>query len=347
MATIQEQVPLAPYTSLSCGGPAEKFVECYSREELISVIGDEPVSPPWILGYGANVLISDKGLPGVTIVWRGGDVIQHGTHITVDGGVWWDDVVQRSILTGLWGMELTSGIPGSVAAAIVGNIAAYGQQANDRLVEIDVFNTITHTVKKISREHIDFGYRMSSLQDSPYIILGATFSLSPTTTTQLSYASATAVAEELKCNTNTLEGRRTTIMETRKRAGSLYDPSDPSPSRTAGSFFKNPLVHNDMAEFFAKFDESGKAMGVLKLQNAIHGGDVSRASVAHILLAAGFKRGQTWGPVRLHPQHVMKIENIGGAKAQDIYNVAQGIIETVRDKFELTIEPEVKFLGEF
>lgn len=343
----RKNVLLAPFTSFRCGGPAEELIECYSREELVSVLGERSVSPPWMLGYGANVLISDKGLPGTTIVWRGGDIVQQGTRIIVDGGVWWDDLVTKTIHAGLWGMELTSGIPGSVAAALVGNVAAYGQQASDRLVDIDVFNTITHTEKKIARDNIEFSYRKSSLQSKPYIILGATFDLSPNNTTKLAYASATAIAEELKYNTNTLEGRRDTIMETRRRAGSLYDPNDPNPSRTAGSFFKNPVVPNDLAEYFASFDETGKALSLLKSQNVIHGGSESRASVAHILLAAGFRRGQTWGEVRLHPQHVMKIENLGNAKAQDIYNVAQGIIETVREKFEITIEPEVKFLGEF
>ena len=82
-------------------------------------------------------------------------------------------------------------------------------------------------------------------------------------------------------------------------------------------------------------------------QNIIHGGDKSRVSAAHVLLAAGFARGQTWGNVRLHPDHILKIENIGNASAQEIYDVVQNIISTVQQKLGITLEPEVRFLGDF
>jgi UDP-N-acetylmuramate dehydrogenase len=66
-----------------------------------------------------------------------------------------------------------------------------------------------------------------------------------------------------------------------------------------------------------------------------------------VLLAAGFKRGQSWGKVRLHPDHILKIENTGGASAQDIYNVVQEVVATVRQKLSIELEPEVRFIGYF
>ncbi len=82
-------------------------------------------------------------------------------------------------------------------------------------------------------------------------------------------------------------------------------------------------------------------------QNKIHGGDQARVSASHVLLAAGFKRGQNWGPVRLHPEHVLKLENIKGASAQQIFDVAMEIINVVQQKLAIALESEVKFLGEF
>ena len=81
--------------------------------------------------------------------------------------------------------------------------------------------------------------------------------------------------------------------------------------------------------------------------NQVHGGAQMRVSAAHVLLAAGFSRGQTWGPVRLHPDHILKIENTGGATAQNIYDVAMEIQRTVLDKLSIELSPEVRFLGEF
>jgi UDP-N-acetylmuramate dehydrogenase len=79
----------------------------------------------------------------------------------------------------------------------------------------------------------------------------------------------------------------------------------------------------------------------------VHGGAQKRVSAAHVLLAAGFQRGQTWGPVRLHPDHILKLENTGGATAQQIYNVAMEIVNTVKNKLAVDLVPEVRFLGSF
>lgn len=343
---IRSQVSLAPYTSFKVGGPAEQFAECHTRDEFLAAL-QSATGDIRILGYGSNTLISDKGLPSLTIVYRGGGISFDGVRAVVDGSAWWDDLVAQTVERNLWGIELTSGMPSSVAAAIIGNCAAYGQEASDRLVSIDVFDLSDRTAKTLQKNDCEFRYRQSSLQGSPYIILSATFDFATEPTMELRYASALVIAEELKLNAASLADRRTIIMETRRRAGSLYDPHDANAARTAGSFFKNPVVSPEQAEKIASFDESGKALELIKQQNAIHGGSSSRVSAAHVLLAAGFHRGQAWGPVRLHPDHVLKIENTGGATAQQIYDVAQEIITTVKEKLGITLEVEVRFLGDF
>ncbi len=156
-----------------------------------------------------------------------------------------------------------------------------------------------------------------------------------------------SVAEELGSDIETLAGRRAAIIETRRRAGSLYHPNDKHGQRTAGSFFKNPMVSTEKATMLASFDESGKTLERINEQNRIHGGDSHRASAAHVLLAAGFSRGQTWNHVRLHPDHVLKVETLPEATAQEVYEVAQEIITTVKHKLDITIVPEVRFLGDF
>lgn len=348
MQTLAKE-PLAPYTSLKCGGPAETLHLPLLREEVIELLAQtDPGSHVWLLGFGSNCLISDEGLPGTTILWRGGEIIQDGDTVIVDAGVWWDSFVKYAITNNLWGVELMSEIPSSVGGAVFGNIAAYGQQVSDTLLWVEVFDRTTNSTRILEKSAIDFAYRESSLQAQPQlIVLQAAFKLSPTPLHELKYESALNISRELNTDIKTLTGRREAIVETRRRAGSIYHPDDSDAERTAGSFFKNPMVSTEQAVELAKFDESGKALERILAQNQIHGGSSHRASAAHVLLAAGFNRGQTWGNVRLHPQHVLKIETLPGATATEVYGVVREIIDTVQERLDIILTPEVRFLGKF
>lgn len=340
---------LASYTSLKCGGEAEKLFLASSRHEVIDLLTQTSAHDQiWILGYGSNCLISDEGLPGTTVVWRGGEIWHDENQLVVDAGVWWDELVEFSIAEKLWGIELMSEIPSSVGGAVFGNIAAYGQQVSDTLLWIEVFDRQRKETRRLNKSDINFAYRESSLQTQNHlVILQAAFTLSTTPLHTLKYGSALAIAEELGKSPDSLGEVREIIIETRRRAGSIYHPEDPEAERTAGSFFKNPLVDPEQALQLAHFDESGKTLERITAQNKIHGGSALRASAAHVLLAAGFSRGQTWGNVRLHSQHVLKLETLPGATATEVYAVVKEIISTVKNKLDITITPEVRFLGKF
>ena len=341
--------PLATYTSLRVGGAAEKLAFPTSAEDVVELIKASDFHYT-ILGYGCNVLISDKGLPGTTIMWRGGDIVVDDETLTVGAGVWWDDVVKASIAHELWGLELTSEIPSSVGAAIYGNIAAYGQQVSDTLQSIRVFdqdNGGIETINAPDTDKLTFAYRSSSLQTERKVILDATFKLSRTPLHELRYDAALAVADELGLDHTSQDHCRDIIIETRRRAGSIYHPNEPNDIHSAGSFFKNPMVSSEQAAELASFDETGKTLERIRHQSLIHGGNAQRASAAHVLLAAGFHRGQRWNRVELHPSHVLKLATLDGATAQEVYDVTQEIITTVKTKLGIDLEPEVKFIGEF
>jgi len=145
---------------------------------------------------------------------------------------------------------------------------------------------------------------------------------------------------------DSLANRRKIILQTRRRAGSLLQDTTVGPW-TAGSFFKNPMVGEAEIRKIIDHEETNTTREMLLRQNVIHGGSRARVSAAHVLLAAGFHRGQTWDQVRLHPDHILKIENLGKAAASDIYKVVQLIISTVKEKLGIDLEPEVRFIGEF
>jgi UDP-N-acetylmuramate dehydrogenase len=338
---------LAPYTTLGVGGPADSLVITDTHDETRDVLRSS-IDPIWLLGYGSNCLISDDGLRGTTILWRGGEISRDDITIIVDAGVLWDDLVKSAISHDLWGFELMSAIPSTVGGAIFGNIAAYGQQVSDTLQWVEIYDTNSDAIYVMNHNDITFSYRQSSLQTEPHRkILRAGFELSHAPLHTLKYDSALAIADELELDPSNLEQCRQIIIETRTRAGSIYHYEDPKAERTAGSFFKNPVVSIEQAKMLASFDETGKTLDRIINQSKIHGGSAQRASAAHVLLAAGFHRGQTWGNVRLHPSHVLKVETLPGATAKEVYTVTQLITQTVKDKLGIVLEPEVKFLGTF
>ena len=347
---IKKNASLADYTSFKVGGPAENLILPDIHDTLSDVLSEIDDVNLWVLGGGTNTLISDEGLPGTVIINSAGSVkLVDDTTITASSGTDWDELVSFVIKHNLYGLEFMSGIPGTVGGAVVGNIAAYGQKLADTLKEIDTYDTRTQETKTLKKDELGFDYRFSNLQEARnrhLVILDATFQLSKKPTSQLEYESALKVAAELKTVPHSLEDRRTIIMETRKRAGSLLSKAG-TEHATAGSFFRNPLVNENQVEKILSYEEAGISKDKLLRQNTLHGGNSTRVSAAHVLLAAGFKRGQSWGKVRLHPDHILKIENTGGASAQDIYDVVELILATVQSKLDIKLEPEVRFLGHF
>jgi UDP-N-acetylmuramate dehydrogenase len=348
---MQSNVPLAPYTSLAVGGPAEHLYTCNSDDELKTALAEAAGEQLWVLGYGANALISDAGLPGTTIMLRTSKITRDGDTVVADAGVWWDNLVAFAISERLWGLELMSAIPGGVGAAVVGNIAAYGQAVADTFAWAEVFDHTSSEVRRLEPSELNFSYRYSDFQSEKLAgltILRVAFALRQGPIKEVEYQAAIDVAHAKQYDLTSLEGRRQTILDTRAAAGSLWDYRNPEAyMHTAGSFFRNPMVSEEKAEELMSYDETGKSAEALKLMNKIHGGEQKRVSAAHVLLAAGFQRGQSWGPVRLHPDHILKIENTGGATAQQIYNVAQEIVRTVKEKLDVELVPEVRFLGTF
>lgn len=347
---IQHTVELAPYTSFEVGGPAEQFALVGNADELIEALQyTTPDTQLWTIGYGSNTLISDQGLPGMTLCIRGGSITVDGTCIIADAGAWWDDVVVKAIEHNLWGIECMSEIPGSVGGSTYINITAYGQSLGQRTAWIDVWDRSTSEVKRLNGADLEWGYKSSLFQTEigkQYIILRICLDLSTVRDDELTYQKAVDVADELGLSVNSLTDRRQIITEARRRAGSLWQPKSDD-AHTVGSFFRNPTVPAEAVASIVAHDESGKTAEQIRAMNKSHGGDEQRVSAAHVMLAAGYQRGQSWGHVKLNEQNLLKIEALDGATAQDIYDVAMEITTTVKEKLNITLQPEAKIIGDF
>ena len=277
MVKIATDVPLDNKTAFAVGGLASNYCQLKTSADLKAVLVNlDPARPLWVLGSGTNCLISDRGLPGLTVHFTGGDFqLGPNQQIIAEAGVIWDDLVAASIQQGLWGIELLSGIPGTVGAAATININAYGQSLTDSLDWVEVYNK-TGRVKRIDYQSKDWGYKKSPFSpplkqlptgglDRVVGRIGLTLKTKPTT--ELGYQAALDIARQKGLNPQILADRRQIIIDARCQAGSLLWPNQPGQAKTCGSFFKNPTVSRSLAKKLINFDESQRTQRQLRKMN--------------------------------------------------------------------------------
>jgi UDP-N-acetylmuramate dehydrogenase len=185
---IQEDVALAPLTTLGVGGRARFFVHAETSEDVESALrfANDKKLALFILGGGSNVLISDSGWPGVVlqIAISGIEEQAHGEKVlfTAGAGEDWDKFVAHCVERNCAGIECLSGIPGSVGGTPVQNVGAYGQEVSDVIAAVVAFDLAEKRVRELTPADCGFSYRTSILnttQRDRYIILRVTYSLHP------------------------------------------------------------------------------------------------------------------------------------------------------------------------
>jgi len=177
---LEEAVPLAPYCAYGVGGPAELLYMARTTGELAHAArtARELRLPLTVLGGATNVLISDAGLPGLTVLARNEASSLDGDLLQVEAGAELPSLVTDLARQGLAGLEFAGNIPGSIGGAVVGNAGAYGRAVSDVLVSVHLLDGATEHVK--APEELEFGYRTSLFKQLPeLIVLSATFRLRP------------------------------------------------------------------------------------------------------------------------------------------------------------------------
>ncbi len=180
---IQSEVSLAPYTSLRVGGKAEWYIAPENCEQLQDSLiwADKEQLPVTFLGGGSNLLISDRGLPGLVISARNFRYLkidEEAAQMTVGAGMPLPTVAWKAAKRGWHGLEWAVGVPGTVGGSVVMNAGAHGKCMADTLVTIVIVNTDGH-LERLTPEALDFRYRSSNLQYLPRWVVEATFQLQP------------------------------------------------------------------------------------------------------------------------------------------------------------------------
>ena len=327
---------LAPRNSFHVAQRAARLIE-FDRTEDLQELFEKGMPDPWyVLGGGNNVLFT-QDYPGtlLTPVAQGIRIVDEQPDcvtVEADAGVEWDDLVEWAVQHELWGLENLSLIPGKVGAAPVQNIGAYGCEAKDAIRSVEMFCTETFNTLVLNREHCAFGYRDSVFKRSlrgRVIITSVRFALSRTPRPRLEYGDLAAEVEAR--GGITLRNIREAICAIRRAK-----LPDPKVTGNAGSFFKNPVVDESVAQ------QLRASWPDMPLYPAALSGKAKLAA-GWLIDKAGLK-GCRSGRVGIHERQALVLVNLGGATGGEILDFARMVQARVHEKFGIEIDTEVNIL---
>lgn len=340
---IQENIVLAPLTTLKVGGAARFFVHAESENEVIEAFSwaEKNEIPLFILGGGSNILVSDQGFDGLVLQISLKGIEQNQEFITAQAGEDWDEFVKYCVGNNLAGIECLSGIPGLVGGTPVQNVGAYGQEVSETIEKVRVFDRKTRQILELSNEECKFSYRTSifnSTEKNRFIVLTVTFKLIKNGEPKIVY----------KDLIEAFNNRKPTLLETREmvcriraekamlvRQGGLD-------SQSAGSFFKNPIVSN---EILGKVQNVAKSLNITTVPSFPVDKEFAKIPAAWLIEKSGFQKGYLKGNAGLSTKHTLALTNRGNATANDLLILKQEIQEKVKEIFQIELHPEPIFVG--
>jgi len=366
-------VPLAELTTLRTGAAPRRMLEATTREELIDALrevwadGDE-----WfVLGGGSNLFVGDEPFDGtvIRIRTRGIERLEGAragtTLLRVQAGHDWDDLVAQSVAAGLAGIEAMSGIPGTVGAAPVQNVGAYGQEIAQTLVEVELIDEATGEVSVVPASDLGLGFRTSVLKHHygsvparRAAILSVTLEL-----TQVGHGEVPVQGDQLRRALGLEPGAavslawiREHVLATRRGKGMVLDEDDHD-TWSAGSFFQNAIVPASFAGTLPEacprwpMEPDVEPVTVIPLerydwlvpQPATPSRQAEvKVSAAWLIEHAGIPKGFSLPRSRaaVSTKHALALTNRGGATAAELAELARFIQQRVHQDFGLLLQPE-------
>ena len=290
---------------------------------------------PWrVLGSGSNVVLP-KVLPGATLLMNiaGQEILssdQNATVVAVGGGVNWHEFVAWTLENNLPGLENLALIPGTVGAAPIQNIGAYGVEIADYIDHVEAFDVEKQAFVTLSKEDCQFAYRDSYFKQHPqsFIVTKVVFKIPKNWKAKIHYAD---LAKQFEGNANpSAEDIFLAVCKIRK-----HKLPDPKVIGNAGSFFQNPVIPNEQYETLLK-----KHAGLVSYPDA---SGKRKLAAGWLIDQCGFK-GQRMGNVGVYENQALVLVNHGNGTAQDILGLAKCIQDKVRKEFGVSLEIEPNIL---
>ncbi|GAB2876787.1 UDP-N-acetylmuramate dehydrogenase [Pseudoduganella ginsengisoli] len=335
-------VPDFPLTSLNTFGieaRAKRYLRIENAEQLQAALADPVLAamPRLVLGGGSNVLLTGDFNGLVLHMALQGRAVLTGTdthhHVRAAAGENWHAFVQWTVDQGLPGLENLSLIPGTVGAAPIQNIGAYGAETKDYFHSLTAFDPSSGQFVTMDREACRFAYRDSIFKQEAgrnLIIVDVTFALPKAWTPNVRYAELAQAVAAQGIATPSARDVADTVIAVRRRK--LPDPADIG---NAGSFFKNPVVSADACErLLAQYPalvHHRQADGTEKL------------AAGWLIDQCGWK-GRSLGKAGVYEKQALVLVNRGGATGADVQALAQAIQSDVNAKYGVVLEPEPVFV---
>jgi UDP-N-acetylmuramate dehydrogenase len=347
---IEENKSLAPLTTLGIGGPARWFVSASNEADIAesAAWAREKDVPLFVLGGGSNLLVADAGFNGLVLhIALKGIHVQEGVTgsgervYSVAAGEAWDRFVQRTVDDDCAGLECLAGIPGTAGGTPVQNVGAYGQEVSSVIDHVRAFDLHEQVFVEFSASECAFAYRQSRFNTTDcgrYAVTRVDYRLKLRGNATLKYADL-----QKAFVTNAKPGLREAVeavRSIRRSKGMLIVQGDPD-SRSAGSFFKNPIVSRERAACVALkagADPPRFPAGPGK-ENDV------KLSAAWLIDKAGFTKGYMLGRAGISSKHTLALVNRGGATAAAILMLAGKIRDTVEERFGIQLQIEPVMLG--
>jgi UDP-N-acetylmuramate dehydrogenase len=344
-----EQIPLAPYTTFQIGGPARWFAEAASEDDIAAGVAfaTERRLPLFILGGGSNLLVSDAGFPGLVLrIALQGITSTHKNDqfiVSVAAGEDWDGLVAYAVAANAAGVECLSGIPGTVGGTPVQNVGAYGQEVSQTIVTVRAFDRNTLGFVDLPAADCGFSYRRSifnSTQRERYVVSRVDYALRRDAPANIVYADLTRYFAARNGAAPTLVEVREAVRSIRAQKGMLLVPGD-ADCRSAGSFFKNPVVPVTV------LDQLAEELGIERRSIPAYparDGEV-KLSAAWLIERAGYQKGYALGKAGISSRHTLALINRGGASAAEVTTLRDSVIDTIAERFGIRLEPEPVWLA--
>jgi len=374
--TEVDPLPLAGLTTLRTGAAPARMQEAHTRDELVTALrGIWADADEWfVLGGGSNLFVGDDVFDGtvVRVLTRGIERLpgeRPGTvRVRVEAGHDWDALVAYTVEQGLAGIEAMSGIPGTVGAAPVQNIGAYGQDIAETLVEVELIDERTGEVSAVAATELALGFRTSvlkrhygSVPERSAVILSVTLELA-----DVGHGELPVRGEQLRQALGLEPGAsvslswvRDHVLATRRRKGMVLDEAD-ADTASAGSFFQNAIVSEQFARTLPPECPRWPMQPVIEPVRIIpldrFDGYVPppavqsvpvKVSAAWLIEHAGIGKGYHLPRSRaaVSTKHALALTNRGGATADELAELARFIQQRVQQEFGLILQPEPVLIG--
>lgn len=361
---------LSDLTTLGVGGPIKTYVEVDTERDFIDAISsaDAEGKPVLVLGGGSNLVAPDEGFDGVVVrdLRREIDVVDDsacgGATVRVSAGMPLDELVVRAIEEGWMGLESLSGIPGSVGAAPVQNVGAYGHEVSEVISSVATWDRLTGQRHHMPLSELAFGYRTSVLKRTgvrggpPMEVTGRWVVTSVEFAFRHATLSAPVAYRQLAEHMGVVVGERVdsvrvreAVLDLRRGKGMVLDPADPD-THSAGSFFTNPVLTTAGAEGLPPEAPRYPVYDYTARRNIADEApivdDRVKTSAAWLIAHAGIDRGERIepnAPVAISSKHTLALARVGHARAVDVRLLADHVVEAVRERFGITLTPEPAF----